>query len=160
RGEAPGERAPAEREASMITRITGVLSRALDEELRLQVGPLEYQVLVPEYVRRSLQRHVGKELSLFTLHFFDGNPMQGRVGPRLIGFPSEPELEFFDLFCTVDGIGTKKALKAMVRPVREVADAIQRQDSRWLTSLPGVGASTADKIVAALRKKVLRFVAL
>jgi Holliday junction DNA helicase RuvA len=141
----------------MITRITGVLNRVFDEELRVQVGGLEYQVLVPEFVRRSVQNRVGQEVTLHTVHYFDGNPMQGRVVPRLIGFAQEAELEFFDLFCTVDKVGARKALKALVRPVKEIADAIQRQDSKWLTTLPGIGAATAEQIVATLRRKVTRF---
>lgn len=141
----------------MITRITGILNRVLEEEVRLQVGALEYQVLVPECVRRSVQTSVGKELTFHTIHYLDGNPMQGRVVPRLIGFSSEVELDFFELFCTVDKVGTRKALKALVRPVKEVADAIQRQDSKWLSTLPGVGGPTAEKIIATLRRKVTRF---
>src|SRR5215468_6679080 len=141
----------------MITRITGVLNRVLDEEVRLQAGPLEYQVLVPEFVRRSLQGALGREVTLHTSHYLDGNPMQGRVVPRLIGFTSEAELDFFELFCTVDKVGTRKALKAMVRPVKEIADAIQRQDSKWLTTLPGVGAATAEQIIATLRRKVTKY---
>src|SRR5262249_55684917 len=46
---------------------------------------------------------------------------------------------------------------ALVRPVREIADAIQRQDSKWLTTLPGVGAATAEQIIATLRRKVTRY---
>jgi Holliday junction DNA helicase RuvA len=141
----------------MITRITGVLNRVLDEEVRLQVGALEYAVLVPEFVRRTVQGGIGRELTLFTSHYFDGNPMQGRVVPRLVGFTTEAELDFFELFCTVDKVGTRKALKALVRPVREIADAIQRQDSKWLTTLPGVGAATAEQIIATLRRKVTRY---
>jgi Holliday junction DNA helicase RuvA len=141
----------------MITKITGIINRVLDDEVRLQVGPMEYQVLVPEFVRRHIQRHVGQEVTLHTSHYFDGNPMQGRVVPRLIGFLSEAELEFFDLFCTVDKVGVRKAIKALIRPVREIADAIQRQDAKWLTSLPGVGAATAEQIVATLRRKVTKF---
>jgi Holliday junction DNA helicase RuvA len=83
--------------------------------------------------------------------------MQGRVVPRLIGFSSEAELEFFELFCTVDKVGVRKAIKALVRPIKEIADAIQRQDSKWLTTLPGVGAATAEQIVATLRRKVTKF---
>ena len=83
--------------------------------------------------------------------------MQGRMVPRLIGFLTEAELEFFELFCTVDKVGVRKAIKALVRPVREMADAIQRQDAKWLTTLPGVGPSTADQIIATLRKKVTKF---
>jgi Holliday junction DNA helicase RuvA len=141
----------------MITKITGVLSRVLDEGVRLQVGAFEYEVLVPEFVRRALQLRVGQEATLHTSHYFDGNPMQGRVVPRLVGFLSEMELDFFELFCTVDKVGVRKALKALVRPVKEIADAVQRQDAKWLTTLPGVGAATAEQIVATLRRKVTRF---
>ena len=100
---------------------------------------------------------VGQELTLHTSHYLDGNPMQGRVVPRLIGFAAEAELDFFELFCTVDKVGTRKALKALVRPVKEIADAIQRQDAKWLTTLPGVGAATAEQIIATLRRKVTKF---
>jgi Holliday junction DNA helicase RuvA len=141
----------------MITKMSGVLNRVLDEEIRLQVGPLEYQVLVPEYVRRQLQSRTGQEVTLHTSEYFDGNPMQGRMVPRLIGFSSEAELEFFELFCTVDKVGVRKAIKALIRPIREIADAIQRQDAKWLTTLPGVGAATAEQIVATLRRKVTKF---
>src|SRR6476619_6858285 len=128
----------------MITKITGTINRVLDDEVRLQVGAFEYAVLVPEYVRRVIQMRSGQDVTFHTCHYFDGNPMQGRVVPRLIGFLAEAELEFFELFCTVDKVGTKKALKALVRPVKEIADAISRQDCKWLTSLPGVGTATAE----------------
>src|SRR5215471_13974883 len=141
----------------MITRISGVLNRVLDEEVRLQVGPLEYQVLVPEFVRRQVQTRLGQEVTLHTSEYLDGNPMQGRVVPRLIGFQTEAELEFFELFCTVDKVGTRKAIKALMRPIREIADAIQRQDAKLLTTLPGIGPATAEQVVATLRRKVTKF---
>jgi Holliday junction DNA helicase RuvA len=141
----------------MITKITGHLNRVHDDEIRLQVGPLEYQVMVPEFVRRQLQMRVGQEITLHTSEYLEGNPMQGRVVPRFIGFTSEAELEFFELFCTVDKVGVRKAIKALVRPVREIANAIQRQDAKWLTTLPGVGAATAEQVVATLRRKVTKF---
>jgi Holliday junction DNA helicase RuvA len=75
----------------------------------------------------------------------------------MLGFAQEAELEFFELFCTVDKVGTRKAIKALVRPIKEIADAIQRQDAKWLTTLPGVGAATAEQIVATLRRKVTKF---
>jgi holliday junction DNA helicase RuvA len=142
---------------AMITKISGVLNRVLDDEVRLQVGPMEYQVLVPDFVRRQLQGRTGQEVALHTSEYLDGNPMQGRVVPRLIGFLSEAELDFFELFCTVDKVGVRKAIKALIRPVRDIADAIQRQDAKWLTTLPGVGAATAEQIVATLRRKVTKF---
>ena len=54
----------------MITKITGLINRVLDEEVRLQVGPIEYQILVPEFVRRNVQTQVGGEI---TLHISDPN---------------------------------------------------------------------------------------
>jgi Holliday junction DNA helicase RuvA len=141
----------------MITKIAGVVNRVVDEEIRLQVGALEYQILVPEYVRRQLQASVGQETCLHTSEFLDGNPMQGRMVPRMLGFLTEAELEFFELFCTVDKVGTRKAIKALVRPIREIADAIQRQDCKWLTTLPGIGPATAEQVVATLRRKVTKF---
>ena len=141
----------------MITRMAGKLNRVLEEEVRLQVGALEYQVLVPEFVRRQLQAQTGEEIMLHTSEYLDGNPMQGKVVPRLIGFLHEAELEFFELFCTVDKVGVRKAMKALVRPVKDIADAIQRQDAKWLTTLPGIGAATAEQMVAKLRRKVIKF---
>ena len=141
----------------MITKITGIVNRVLDEDVRLQVGPLEYQVLVPEFIRRTLQHRQGDEITLYTSHYLDGNPAHGRMVPRLIGFLAEAEQDFFDLFCTVDKVGVRKAMKAFVRPIKEIADAIQRQDNKWLTTLPGIGSATAEQIVATLRRKVTKY---
>ena len=83
--------------------------------------------------------------------------MQGRMTPRLVGFSSEIEREFFELFCSVDGVGTRKALRAMVRPVKEVATAIEEQDTKALSALPGVGPAISERIIAKLRRKVPKF---
>src|SRR5262249_39844757 len=58
---------------SMITKITGTLQRALEEEVRLQVGAFEYQVLVPECARRQLQTKVGQDVTLHTTEYLEGN---------------------------------------------------------------------------------------
>ena len=77
--------------------------------------------------------------------------------PRLIGFNSVIEREFFELFCSVDKIGVKKALRAMVRPVQDIARAIEQQDIKTISTLPGIGASTAEKVTATLRRKMAKF---
>src|SRR5439155_7034742 len=141
----------------MITGITGALTRVLDEEVRLQAGAFEYAVLVPEVVRRQLQTRLGDEVTLHTSHYVEGNQMAARLVPRLIGFLTEAEVEFFELFCTVDKVGAKKALKALVLPVHDIAGAIQRQDVKFLTTLPGIGAATAEQMVTTLKKKVANF---
>lgn len=141
----------------MITKITGQLVALADDELTLRVGALEYQVLIPEYTRRQLQTLLNEEISLHTIEYLEGNPMQGRMTPRMIGFLTEVEREFFEMFCSVDGVGVRKALRAMVRPVKEVATAIEEQDTKILGSLPGVGPATAERIVAKLRRKMAKF---
>jgi Holliday junction DNA helicase RuvA len=77
--------------------------------------------------------------------------------PKLVGFLSTIERDFFELFCSVDGVGAKKALRAMVRPVQDTAIMIEQQDAKGLSTLPGVGAATAEKIIATLRRKMPRF---
>jgi holliday junction DNA helicase RuvA len=141
----------------MITKITGHLAALADDELTLRVGPFEHQVLIPDFTRRQLQQRLGEEISLHTIEYLEGNPMQGRMTPRLVGFLSEVEREFFELFCSVDGVGVKKALRAMVRPVREVATAIEEQDATALAGLPGVGPAMSERIIAKLRRKVPKF---
>ncbi len=141
----------------MITKITGLLLRVHEEEIILQIGPFEYEVLIPEFARRRLQHEVGREVSLHTIDYLEGNPMHGRLTPRMIGFLTEVEREFFDLFCEVDGVGVKKALRAMVRPVREVATAIEEQDVKALATLPGIGPATSERIVAKLRRRMPKF---
>ena len=141
----------------MMTKMTGVLTRVLDDEVRVQVGAFEYQVLVSEAVRRQIQLRVGSEITFHITEYLEGNSVGSRFIPRRIGFNTEAELEFFDLFCTVEKIGVKKALKAMAFPIKTIADAISRQDAKWLSSLPGVGPTTAEQIVTTLKRKVTKF---
>ncbi len=142
----------------MIVNISGNLIRVGEESIAIDVPPFEYEVLVGDYTRRQLQPRVGQLVRLHTINFIDGNAAQGgRLTPRLIGFMTEPERQFFDLFCSVDGVGTKKALRAMVRPVKELALLIEQQDSKGLSALPGVGPATSERIIAKLRRKMPRF---
>ena len=120
----------------MITRITGKLVALGETAAQIEAGPFHYEVLIPEFVRRQLHAKLDEEVSLQTIEFLEGNPQQGRMVPRMIGFLSQAEREFFDLICSVDGVGVKKALRAMVRPVREVATAIEDQDPKQLSTLP------------------------
>ena len=146
-----------ERTPSLITKISGKLLGLSNDVLTLEVGAFEYEVLIPEFTRLQLQSLIGHPISLRTIEYLEGNAMQGRLIPRLVGFFSEIERDFFELFCSVDGVGVKKALRAMVRPVREVAIAIEEQDVKSLATLPGIGPATAERIVAKLRRKVPQF---
>jgi len=141
----------------LITKITGQLVAVSGDELTLKVGPYEHQVLIPEFTRRQLQAELQREISLYTIEYLEGNPMQGRMTPRLIGFLSEVEREFFELFCSVDGVGVRKALRAMTRPVKDIATAIEEQDAKFLASLPGIGPAMSERIIAKLRRQVPKF---
>ncbi len=141
----------------MITRITGRLIRLDSSAAVIAAGAFEYEVFIPEFVRRQLQGTIGQEVSLRTIEYLEGNPARGNLIPRMIGFMSDAEREFFDSICSVDGVGVKKALRAMVRPVRDVAIAIEEQDVKQLSALPGVGAALAERIIAKLRRKMAKF---
>ena len=141
----------------MIVTITGKLNRVGETAVIIASDPFEYEVLVADYTRRQLQNHVGEVTKLHTLDYIEGNAQGGRLTPRLIGFMTEPEQQFFDLFCSVDGVGVKKALRAMVRPVKELAILIEQQDAKGLSALPGVGPATSERIIAKLRRKMPRF---
>lgn len=141
----------------MITNISGTLTHLEEDRAILQVGPLAYEILIPEFVRRQLQANIGEEISLHTIFYLDGNPAQGRLSPRLVGFQGHVEREFFELFCSVDGVGAKKALRAMVRPVKDVATLIENQDVKGLSALPGIGPATSERIIAKLRRKMPKF---
>ncbi|WP_437205062.1 Holliday junction branch migration protein RuvA [Planctomicrobium sp. SH664] len=141
----------------MIRKITGKLSGLELQSAAIEVGNLEYEVLIPEFVRRQLQSCLDQTVSLVTIQYIDGNPQKGRLVPRLVGFLHPVEREFFEMICQVDGVGVKKALQAMVRPVQDVATAIEEQDIKTLSTLPGIGPAVAERIVAKLRRKMARF---
>lgn len=141
----------------MIRKISGSLERVEPTAIELAVGNIVHEVLVPDMVRSQLQAKLGSDISLYTLEYLEGNPTRGNLVPRIVGFLSEVEREFFELFCEVDGVGVRKALRAMVRPVGEVATAIEEQNATALSKLPGVGAATAERIIAKLRRKMPKF---
>ena len=115
----------------MLTKVRGVLETLADESLTLSVDPFEIEVLVPEYTRRQLQSKLGQPISLHTILYIEGGTMASRQIPRLVGFLSAIDREFFDIFCSVDGVGTRKALRAMVMPVRELCVPFKTKTSNF-----------------------------
>ena len=141
----------------MITRLSGTLERVEPTAVEVAVGPVVHEVLVTERVRRNLQGKLGQPVVLHTLEYLEGNPTRGNLVPRVVGFLSEVEREFFELICEVDGVGVRKALRAIVRPVGEIAAAIEEQDIKALSGLPGIGGATAERMIAKLRRRMPKF---
>ncbi len=139
----------------MIARIAGQLEHAADGAALIDVGGgLCYEVLIPACDIERLERRVNSEVVLHTIHYFEGDPSRGMQTPRLIGFCTESDRDFFRVFTTVKGVGVRKALRALVRPVAEVAAAIRDKDSAFLVALPEIGKRTAEQIVAELNDRV------
>jgi Holliday junction DNA helicase RuvA len=141
----------------VISHIRGIVRSVDEDSLVLAIEALELEILIPEHTRRQVQGKLGEPIALHTVFYIEGNQMSGRMTPRLVGFLSAIDREFFETFCSVDGVGVRKALRAMVRPVRELARAIEDQDVRLLATYPGIGEATAERIVAKLRRKVGKF---
>ena len=142
----------------MICRISGILEEVASGSAVVDAGGgLCYEVLVPACDWERLARRVGQEVTLHTIHYVEGDPAHGGQTPRLIGFLSAGDRDFFRVFTTVKGIGNKRALRALARPVAQIAAAIQAKDARFLVELPEIGKRTAEQIIAELHGKVEEF---
>ena len=141
----------------MITKFTGQLVHLEDDRCTMAAGAFEYEVLIPDLVRRQLQGMVNETISLHTMQYIEGGANQSKLVPRLVGFLTTIERDFFEMFCSVDGVGVKKALRAMGRPVQDIAQLIENQDAEGLSALPGIGAAMGERIIAKLRRKMSKF---
>ncbi len=142
----------------MICRLTGRLTEIGEDSAVLETGGLGYEVLLPALALTELSQRRGEELTLFTLQHFEGNPAGSHLVPRLIGFLTAGDRDFFRLFTRVKGISFRRALRAMCLPVPQIAAAIESGDARLLTSLPEIGKKTAAQVVAELQGKLQAFV--
>jgi holliday junction DNA helicase RuvA len=141
----------------VIASLSGLYCSRSGESLVLDVGGVGYLVYLPPVVWSALgDLQPGQPLH-FEIHY---SVSAQQPKPTLFGFLSVEEKEFFELFSSIPRMGGRNAAKAMVLPVNVLAEAIQEGNAALLTSLPGVSGTGAEKIVAALRKKVAAFVAL
>lgn len=143
----------------MISRIKGILTEVTDERALVENGGVYYEVLLPSALAERLKDNgkVGSEIAFETIHFIQAGDRKSSHYPKLVGFTSRIDREFFSLMTQVSGLGVKKALKSLVLPIRDIATAIETKDAARLNRLPGVGARLAEKIVAELHGKVAKF---
>ena len=143
----------------MIARITGTLT-ALDTDantILVEVGDIAYELMVPGYTVSDLSEQLNHAITLYCLEYFEGSAGGGNLVPRLIGFPQAQDKAFFQRFISVKGIGIRKALRALARPLADIAASIEAEDTRMLATLPEVGKRTAQQIVAELKGKMSDF---
>ncbi len=144
----------------MISRIEGELVAVEKGKAHLRCGHVTYELLIPAADEQRLATMIDDTVSLLTLHYLEGQGQGMTFAPRLIGFSSENDRAFFEMFTTVKGIGNRKALRALALPFGAIAEAIAARDVDVLKSLPEIGKRTADTIVAELHGKVDRFIEL
>jgi holliday junction DNA helicase RuvA len=144
-------------EAQMITYLKGSLriKPLSDERITLIVNGIGYDILIPAYVMNRIKKEKsdGDELELYVSY----NQTERQPKPVLVGFESDLDKEFFELFISVEDIGPTAAVKALIRPVREIARSIEGKDSKALKQLRGIGERKAEKIIATLKGKVAKY---
>ena len=77
----------------------------------------------------------------------------------LFGFHSQREKEFFLKLLTISGVGPKLAITIISgAPVHELAQALVEGNTGRLTSIPGVGRKTAERLTLELKGQMSAFV--
>jgi Holliday junction DNA helicase RuvA len=141
----------------MISYLKGKLriDRARDDRISLIVNNIGYDILIPSYVMNGIKssHSDGDELELFVSF----NQTERQPKPVLVGFQYPLDKEFFELFISVEDIGPSAAVKALVKPVREIAGFIEEKDTKALRQLKGIGERKAEKIIATLKGKVAKY---
>src|SRR5690242_10984650 len=122
----------------MIVKLSGKLEYVGEDCVHVTTGDFTRELLVPAADVPFLQSKIGQVVTFFTVEYIEGNPSFGGLAPKMLGFLRMDDREFFDLFTTVKGIGTRKALRALSIPTSQIASAIALKDVRKLTGLPGV----------------------
>jgi Holliday junction DNA helicase RuvA len=135
----------------MIGYLRGRVVRRGEGMIVLEAGGVGYEVALPPVVEAALP--AADTLELFISYHATANQPK----PLLVGFLREVEQEFFERFITVDGVGPTRAVRAMVKPVHEIADAVERRDAAMLRRLPGIGTRTAEKVIAELHGKMGKY---
>lgn len=143
----------------MIERIEGRLGAIEGQEAVLEPGgmPVSFRIMLPAYLAERLAPRIGEAVEFRTLCYLEGQGQGTSFIPRLVGFATGAERSFFELFTTVKGVGSRKALRAMTAEPAVIARAIAGRDSKTLVQLPEIGKRLAETIIAELDGKVSKF---
>src|SRR3989440_9937044 len=132
----------------MIAHLSGTLLAKHATSVVVDVGGVGYEVTIPVTTFYDLGA-VKTQVSLRIYTHVREDALQ------LFGFRTERERELFTLLISVSGIGPKSAV-AMLSGMSadEIVTAIRTNNYARLTSIPGVGRKTAERLVIELRDKM------
>jgi Holliday junction DNA helicase RuvA len=143
----------------MIVQIEGKLVSLDEATCWVQVGAVCYELMLPGYAVGRLSGQIDSAISLCTMEYYEGTLGGGNLIPRMVGFLSKSERDFFTVYTSVKGMGIKKGLKSLAMPIERIAGAIESSDEKLLATLPGIGKKMAQMIVAELKGKLISFAA-
>jgi Holliday junction DNA helicase RuvA len=131
----------------MIAGLTGHVSDKDDSSIVIEVGGVGLEVNVTAEVREEVK--IGQTVSLQTYLVVRENDL------TLYGFYTKEEREFFTLLLGVSGVGPRLALAALstLNP-NAIRRAVFSDQAEVFARVPGVGKTTAGKILLHLKNKV------
>jgi Holliday junction DNA helicase RuvA len=132
----------------MIAHLSGTLREKQATSVILDVGGVGYEVTIPVTTFFNLEEP-GSQVQLRIYTHVREDTLQ------LFGFRTPRERELFTLLISVSGIGPKSGI-AMLSGMSadEIVTAIRTNNLARLTSIPGVGRKTAERLVIELRDKM------
>jgi len=132
----------------MIAHLSGKLIDKHATSVVLDVNGVGYEVTIPVTTFYDLEE-AGQTVSLRIYTHVREDALQ------LFGFKTLRERELFTLLISVSGIGPKSAV-AMLSGMSadEIITAIRQNNLARLTSIPGLGKKTAERLVIELRDKM------
>jgi Holliday junction DNA helicase RuvA len=133
----------------MISHLSGTLLAKHATSVIINVGGVGYEVTIPVTTFYDLGEPPNAAVSLNIYTHVREDALQ------LFGFRTLRERELFTLLISVSGIGPKSGV-AMLSGMSadEIVMAIRTNNYARLTSIPGVGRKTAERLVIELRDKM------
>lgn len=132
----------------MIAYVKGVPAYTRADYAVIDVGGVGYKVFMPLSHLGRLPREE-KIVTVYTyLHVREDIQ-------ALYGFLSTEDLDIFELLLAVSGVGPKAALSILstLEPSK-LALAVSQGDIKAISSAPGIGKKTAERIVLELKNKI------
>ncbi len=136
----------------MIARLRGPLLEKTPEKVVLDINGVGYQAFISLPTYSSLP-DVGAEVVL-DIHTHVREDLI-----QLFGFSSKRERSIFERLLQISGIGPRLAMTILSgSSVDDLIASIKREDLARLTSIPGVGKKTGERIILELKDKLRDFI--